>query len=161
MKGVRRTIRRRRKEGKTDYKARMGFLKSEKPRIVVRKTNRYITGQIIVANIAQDKVVSSVSSKDLLSKGWPKELSGSLKSIPASYLTGIMLGKKSKEVKEAVFDIGLYRNVKNSRVYAFLNGLVDSGFNIKHDKKVFPGEKILLGNEKTGNLVNKIKESLN
>ena len=32
--------RRRRIEAKTDYKARFNLLKSEKPRLVVRKTNR-------------------------------------------------------------------------------------------------------------------------
>jgi len=40
--------RRRRIASKTDYKARLSLLKSEKPRLVVRKTNRYIIAPIIV-----------------------------------------------------------------------------------------------------------------
>ena len=41
MQGVRKTVRKRRHEGRTDYKARMQLLKSEKPRVVFRKSNRY------------------------------------------------------------------------------------------------------------------------
>ena len=88
------TSRRRRKENKTDYHARLLMLKSEKPRVVVRKSNSYITIQFVEASIAQDKVVASASSKELLALGWPKEKKGSLKSLLASYLTGLLLAKK-------------------------------------------------------------------
>ena len=44
MQGVQKTIRKRRYEGKTDYKARFFLLKSGKPRVVFRKTNRYLLG---------------------------------------------------------------------------------------------------------------------
>src|SRR3989338_66668 len=102
------SIKRRRAEQKTDYKARLLFLKSGKPRLVVRKTNRYIIAQVVESSIAQDKVLFGVTSKDLLSKGWPKEKSGSLKSLPAAYLTGLMLGKMAKgKVKETILDIGM------------------------------------------------------
>ena len=59
-----RTIRRRRNQAKTDYKARLAFLKSEKPRLVVRKSNKYILAQIVSSDIAQDKVLLTISSKD-------------------------------------------------------------------------------------------------
>jgi len=160
MKGIGRTIKRRRKECKTDYKARLGLLKSGKPRVVVRKTNRYIIGQVVITDIAQDKVVISVSSKELLSQGWPKELSGSLKSLPACYLTGFLLGKKSKEIKEGILDIGLQRNVKGSRLYAFLKGLVDAGFGLPHNEESLPNNEMLIKNQKTGNLVEKVKGGL-
>ena len=39
------TVKRRRHQRKTDYKKRIALLKSEKPRIVVRKTNKYILSQ--------------------------------------------------------------------------------------------------------------------
>ena len=42
-----RTMRKRRRQNRTDYKARIALLKSEKPRVVVRKTNRYILSQLI------------------------------------------------------------------------------------------------------------------
>ena len=157
---ITRTIRRRRKEGKTDYKARFGLLKSGKARVVVRKTNKYLIGQIVSSDIAQDKVVVGINSKDLLANGWPKELAGSLKSLPACYLSGYLLGKKSKEIKEGILDIGLHRNISQSRIYAFLKGLVDSGFKIAHDEKVFPSDEMLNKNEKTGNLIKQVKEKI-
>jgi len=157
---MKRTIKRRRKEGKTDYKARLGFLKSNKPRVVVRKTNKYIIGQIVTTDIAQDKVVISVTSKDLLQKGWPKELEGSLKSLSACYLTGYLLGKKSKDINEGILDIGLQRNIKKSRLYAFLRGLVEGGFNAPHSKESLPNDEELTKSEKTGKLIAQVKEGL-
>ncbi len=103
---------RRRREGKTDYRARIALLKSGKPRVVVRKTNRYIIAQLVKSKEAQDSVAIGVTSKHLLKYGWPQELSGSLKSIPASYLTGYLLGKKMLKINEskAILDIGLARS---------------------------------------------------
>ena len=69
-------------------------------------------------------------------------------------------GKKSKEIKEGVLDIGLHRNISQSRIYAFLKGLVDSGFKIAHDEKVFPSDEMLNKNEKTGNLIKQVKEKI-
>ncbi|MEM4271506.1 MAG: 50S ribosomal protein L18, partial [Candidatus Pacearchaeota archaeon] len=79
------TPRRRRLEAKTDYKARLELLKSGKPRLVVRKSNKYMTIQIVKSEIAQDKVIVGTTSRILLEKGWPKEKSGSLKSLAAAY----------------------------------------------------------------------------
>ncbi|MDP4039633.1 MAG: 50S ribosomal protein L18 [Candidatus Pacearchaeota archaeon] len=160
MKKIGRTIRRRRREAKTDYKLRFGLLKSEKQRVVVRKTNRYIIGQIVISDIAQDRVVLSVSSKDLLSYGWPEKLKGSLKSLPACYLTGFLLGKKLEKTREGILDIGLQRNIKNSRIYAFVRGLVDSGFSIPHSEESLPDQKFLEKNELTGKLINQLKEKI-
>ena len=91
------TIRRRRHEGKTDYKARLALLKSEKPRLIVRKTNKYIIAQIVETEIAQDKIILGLSSKALLKKTWPENLKGSLKSLAAAYLTGFILGNLAKD----------------------------------------------------------------
>jgi len=160
MQGIGRTIRRRRMEGKTDYKARLGLLKSGKARVVVRKTNRYIIGQIVTSDIAQDKVVMSVNSKELLGKGWPENLRGSLKSLPACYLAGFLLGKKSKEIGEGILDIGLQRNISKSKLYAFVRGLIDSGFSISCSEKSLPEDKFLSRNDKTKDLIGKIKGGL-
>ena len=134
------TVRRRRQEGKTDYKARLALLISEKPRLIVRKTNRYVIAQIVRTEIAQDKVVVGTTSKVLLSKGWPSELSGSLKSLGAAYLTGFFLGKESikKGVKEAILDMGMHPHVANSRIYALLKGAVDAGLKVPHSDEVLP-----------------------
>lgn len=141
------TIKKRRRiEGKTDYRARLVMLKSGKPRIIFRKTNRYIIGQLVSSKEAQDKILIGLDSRALENYGWPK--SGSIKSLPAAYLTGLLLGKKviDKERKiKAIFDLGLNRNSAKSREYAFLKGVIDAGVEIKCDAKVFPEDSRLAG----------------
>ena len=139
-----RTIKRRRRERKTDYDARLKLLKGSLPRIVIRKTNRYIIAQLVESEKAQDSIICGANSKELLKHGWEK--AGSLKSIPACYLTGLLLGKKIKDKKKKVIlDIGLFRNIKKSRIYAVLKGLVDSGLDIKFEEDIFPDEKRIKG----------------
>ena len=159
MKRVHRTIRRRRLEGKTDYKARLHLLKSGKARVVFRKTNRYLLGQIVKSEVAKDTVALTVSTKDLLAHGWPEKLSGSLKSLPAAYLMGWMLAKKSK-INSGVLDIGLLSHVPKSRVYAFVKGMKDAGFDIPVKEDVLPNEEMMNHNEKTAKLINQLKEKL-
>jgi len=139
--------RKRRIKGKTDYKARINLLKSGKGRIVFRKTNRYIIGQYVESKEAKDKVIVGVNSKELLKYGWPKEATGSLKSLPASYLSGFLLGKKisKKDITEGIFDIGLHRSLKKSRIYSFLKGVIDADIKIKSKEELFPDEKKLRG----------------
>jgi len=155
------TVRRRRLEKKTDYKARLALLKSEKPRLVVRKTNRYIIAQIVETDISQDKVVAGVSSKDLITKGWPKEKAGSLKNLPAAYLTGFMLANKTKDkVKEAILDTGMNRNIKKSRLYAALKGALDAGLNIPCNKEALPSLEEIKQNKDFADVVDKLKQTL-
>lgn len=152
---------RRRKENKTDYSARLGMLKSGKSRIVIRKTNKYVTLQLVVSNIAQDKVIVRASSRELLQKGWPKEKAGSLKSIPAAYLAGLLFAKKCKEkISDAIVDTGLYRNVKESRIYAALKGVIDGGLKVPHSNEIFPSEERIKSNPKVGILVERLKEKI-
>lgn len=154
-----RSIRQRRLEAKTDYKARLALLKSGKPRLVVRKTNRYIIAQIVVSDIAQDRVIAGVTSKDLLANGWPKEKSGSLKNLAACYLTGMLLAKKAKE-KDAILDSGMQRNIQKSRIYALLKGAVDAGLNIPHSQKSLPNDEEVNKNESTKEIFDKLKGKL-
>lgn len=155
------TQRRRRQERKTDYRARFNLLKSEKPRFVVRKTNRYIIAQIIESDVAQDKVIAKASSTDLLSKGWPKEKAGSLKSLPAAYLTGYLLAKSLKtKIGEVVLDIGLQRNIHGSRLYATLKGAIDAGLKIPHDPQALPKLERITQNEKLKTIFEKVKEKI-
>jgi len=136
---------RRRIENKTDYKARSILLMSDKPRIIFRKTNRYIIGQCVSSNHAIDSVVVGANSRELPDYGMPK--ADSIKNIPASYLTGFLLGKKisDKDIKEGILDIGLLRNVSGGKIYAFLKGVVDAGIKVNHNPKIFPNEARLLG----------------
>lgn len=136
------SLKRRRLEAKTDYHARLALLKSEIPRLVIRKTNRYIIAQVVSSDIAQDKVQAGAISKDLLLKGWPKEKAGSLKSIPAAYLTGFMLAKaaQQKKIKKVILDMGMHRNVHGSRIYAVVKGALDAGIEIPFEKDALPNE---------------------
>jgi len=157
---------RRRREGKTDYHARIILLRSGKPRIVFRKTNRYVLGQYVKSKEAKDEVVVGADSKMLLGKGWPEKLSGSLKSAPACYLTGLLLGKmilKQEKKAEGIFDLGLLRNSPKSRMYAFLKGVRDAGVEIKVDEKMFPDEDRIKGvhlKNDIPKLFNKIQKSI-
>jgi len=137
-----RTIKRRRKEGKTNYRARANLLKSGIPRIVLRRSNRYFTGQYIKSEEAKDKVEIGVNSKKLLKYGWPENKKGSLKSKVAGYLTGFFLGKKIIDKEGAdvkvIFDIGIRRNIPKSRIYAFIKGLKEAGVKINCKEELFP-----------------------
>ncbi len=135
---------RRRRECKTDYKARMNLLKSGKARIVIRKTNKYVLAQAVESFEAQDKVLKGVSSRDLLKQGWDEKYSGSLKSLPACYLTGKLLAKELGK-GEFIIDFGMNRTIKGNRLYALVKGLVDGGLNIKVNEKIFPSEDRLKG----------------
>ncbi len=142
-----RTIRRRRKENKTNYSKRLELLKADLPRVVFRKTNRYIIAQVVKSHEAKDIVETGITSKNLLEYGWPKEMSGSLKSIPASYLTGFLLGKLSlsKSKGDVILDVGMIRMIYKNRAFAFINGLKDAGIKIKSDEKTFPDKDRITG----------------
>ena len=60
-KKQRKIDKRRRREHKTNYTKRLILLKGKVPRLVVRKTNKYIILQIIESSHAQDKVSYSVN----------------------------------------------------------------------------------------------------
>jgi large subunit ribosomal protein L18 len=142
-----RTLKRRRKEYKTDYLKRLKLLKSHRPRIVFRKTNRYVIAQYVTSSEAKDKIVFGVNSKILLKYGWPKEAVSSLKNISACYLSGFLMGKEiiKKKLENPILDFGMIENNHKSKIYGFLKGLVDSGLELKYKKETFPEEKRISG----------------
>lgn len=127
------TQKKRRKQNKTDYANRLRLLKSEKPRIVFRKTNKYIIAQYVKSSQAQDKIIFGVTSKELLKYGWSK---GSLKSIPATYLTGYLIGKEinKKKLETPIVDLGMIRVLHKTKVFGFIKGLIDAGVKIECEK---------------------------
>tara|TARA_Y100000310_G_scaffold167546_2_gene167370 strand:+ start:10577 stop:11071 length:495 start_codon:yes stop_codon:yes gene_type:complete len=141
------TLKRRRKENKTDYLKRLKLLKSELPRIVFRRTNKYLIVQYVVSDQTKDKIEIGITSKKLMDYGWPKNSSGSLKSTPAAYLIGLLIGKEIiKNKKETpIVDFGMLRILSKSKIHAFLKGLVDSGIKIKHKEENFPNEDRISG----------------
>ena len=135
---------RRKREKKTNYKRRIALLVSGKPRLVIRKSLCNINIQIIEYKPEGDNVLVSANSKELVKFGYLLNRS----NIPRAYLTGLLLGQKAKKkaVKEAILDIGLNTNVKGSRIYAALKGVVDSGLKIPCQDDVFPPEERINGN---------------
>ena len=134
---------RRRKEGKTDYKARKALVISGKPRLVVRNTLKNIIVQIIVAKPHGDEVLVSAHSRELKKYEW-KAHAGNL---PSAYLTGFLCGLKAKAqgIKEAILDIGLHSPSKGARVFAVLKGVLDAGINVPHSEEKLPDEKRIEG----------------
>ncbi len=141
------TLKRRKLEGKTDYGKRLKLLKSHSPRLVFRKTNRYIISQYITSKAAQDKIEIGITSKKLKKFGWPEEFEGSLKSIPSAYLTGLLMGKEinKKGLKAPIVDFGMMRVLAKNKGYAFLKGIIDAGVKIKCDEKQFPEQERIQG----------------
>lgn len=139
---------RRRREAKTDYRKRMRLLKGGSMRIVFRKTNMYIICQLVESKEARDSVIVGVNSKELFRFGWPEKWAGSLKSMPAAYLTGFLLAKKIKDKQlgtDFIFDIGLARSVKASRAYAFAKGIIDNSIKLRCKKEILPSDDRVKG----------------
>ena len=134
---------RRRREGKTDYKARKALVLSGKPRFVARKTLRNVIAQIVVARPHGDEVLVSAHSRELKKYEW--KASGG--NLPAAYLTGLLCGLKAKAqgVKEAILDVGLHSPSKGARIFVVLKGVLDAGIHVPHSEEKLPDEKRIQG----------------
>jgi len=123
---------RRRREGKTDYRARKALVISRLPRLVARSTLKNISAQIVVAKPTGDLVLVAAHSSELTKNyGWK----ASTGNVPSAYLTGLLCGLKAKKegISKAVLDIGLTAPTKGSRLFAVLNGALDAGMDVPHD----------------------------
>lgn len=133
----------RRRLGKTDYQQRLQLLSSKKPRLVVRKTSKYIIAQIVEFNTKGDKTILSANSRALKKLGW----NFSCDNLPAAYLTGLAIGKstKQKNIEEVSLDVGLSRSTKGNKIYAVAKGAQDAGLKINLSQEVFPSEERIRG----------------
>ncbi len=135
---------RRRREGRTDYKARKAFLVSGKPRLVTRSSLKNVIAQIIVAKPNGDEVLVSAYSRELgRNYGW-KAPAG---NIPAAYLTGVLCGLRAKAegLEEAILDIGLYPPTKGARMFAVLKGVLDAELEVAHSEEKLPEDNRITG----------------
>jgi len=135
---------RRRREGKTNYYKRIKLIRSGKPRLVVRRTNKYIIVQIVEARIEGDRVIAAAHSRELVKLyGW-KAGTG---NTPAAYLTGMLAAYRALEkgVREAVLDIGLNEPMPGARVFAALKGALDAGLKVPHSSEILPGDERIRG----------------
>ena len=135
----------RRRERKTNYKRRLNLLKSGKPKVIIRKSNYYITLQLIESNIENLKEITKLAftSKNLEKFGWKY----SKKNLPASYLAGLAFGLmcKKNEIKEGILDIGLSRITKGNKIFSALLGCIDAGLKIPYSEKYIPSEDRIKG----------------
>lgn len=132
---------RRKRSGRTDYKKRLATLKSEKPRLVIRKSLKHITAQLIEYHPDGDRIIASAHSRDLVKMGW----NGYTANTSAAYLVGFLIGKRAlqKKIKTAVLDIGLAS--KGSKIFAAVKGAVDSGLEVPHEPSILPKDDRLNG----------------
>jgi len=133
---------RRKREGATNYRRRLKMLSSNRPRLVVRKSLKNIQASIIEYDKKGDVVKVSSHSSNLKKLGWAYGTG----NIPAAYLVGFLLGKKSgSKFDNVIFDIGLSKSVKGTRVYAVLSGALDSGLKVPHQKEILPSKERISG----------------
>jgi large subunit ribosomal protein L18 len=133
----------RRREGKTDYRARKNLIGLDKSRLVVRITNKHTIAQIINVKMDGDETVVSAHSNELKKMGWL----GSGKNTSAAYLTGFLVAKKALEagIEAAVLDIGLRSSIKGARIFAALKGAVDAGLKVPHNDIILPADERIRG----------------
>lgn len=131
---------RRRREKVTDYKKRLALVKSGKPRMVVRKSNRGIKVQFIEFDTKGDKTLASVDGQTLHKKyGW-----SSRRNVYTAYLAGLLGAKMAsgKGVKDFVVDLGLQKASKGSVLFAAVKGAVDAGLKTNYDEEKVPTKKL-------------------
>ncbi len=150
------SVMKRRKEGVTNYHKRLKLLKSGLPRLVVRPSNKGITAQVVQYNEKGDLVKCTVNERSLSKLGL--EVKGN--SVPVSYLVGYATGLivKKKKVGKTILDTGRYNIVKGGKIAAVLNGFVDSGAKIPHDKEIFPDKDRVSGKHLKTPLAMKLDE---
>ncbi len=152
---------RRRRDGKTSYKKRLALAKSDLPKLVVRRSNKYLTAQIVNYTEKGDTTIAHFNSHSLKSKGWKHSCS----NIPAGYLTGLAIAGAAKKAKvaEAILDMGSYTPTKGCKLYAILKGAIDGGLKVSASEEALPPEERIDGthiNEKISADLKKLKGSI-
>ncbi|QIB75049.1 50S ribosomal protein L18 [Halogeometricum borinquense] len=125
---------RRRREVRTDYHQRLRLLKSGKPRLVARVSNKHVRAQLASPGPNGDNTHAAASSEDLAEYGWEAPTG----NLPSAYLTGYLAGKRALEagLEEAVLDIGLNTATPGNKVFAVQEGAIDAGLEIPHNEDV-------------------------
>jgi large subunit ribosomal protein L18 len=130
------------RNGRTNYRKRAALLLSRRKFVTITVSDENVQAQIAYPMSKGDVTITSSHSRELTRFGW----NGSLNSLPACSLTGLLLGKKSlrKKVDEAILYTG--KNPFTSRVAACLKGIIDSGMKVPASDSSFPPEERLVGN---------------
>lgn len=133
----------RKREGKTNYAKRLNLLVSRKARVVVRKSLKGVSVQVVSYHKDGDKILASAYTRDLKKLG----LSQTTSNIPLAYLTGLLCGVRAKKagVSEAIADFGLQRAHPKGKLYAAIKGVLDAGVTVPCGKEVLPDDSRILG----------------
>ena len=129
------------KKHKTNYRKRSALLISRRYFITVKVSNQNVAAQILKSTAMGDIVIASAHSRELKKHGWK----GSMNSLPACYLTGLLLGKKCIEnrTKNAILYTGKDRFTK--RIAACIKGIVSAGVNVPVSDQSLPKESRISG----------------
>lgn len=149
---------RRRREGKTRYDKRLAYVKSGLPRMVVRKSNRYVLVQFVEFNPTGDKCIVSISGNKLKKDyKWDAK-----RNVWSAYLAGLLAGKEAakKGVKKFVLDRGRYTPSKGSVLFAALKGAVDAGLETNFDPGIVPEDKLSNPPEKVKSSFEDVKKKI-
>jgi large subunit ribosomal protein L18 len=152
---------RRRREGKTDFRKRLRFLKSGIPRLVVRRTLTQTIVQVAEYTPEGDKVLAQATSPELAKIGW----TASSSTVPAAYLTGLLAAKRATAagVEEAVLDGGIGKPSVGGKVFSALQGAIDGGLWVPHGEDVLPSEERVRGehlSEEVPPMFDKVKDKI-
>ncbi len=137
------TIKRRRAEKKTDYKQRLKLLKSNEPRLVVRKSNNHTRIQLVDWKEDGDEVLARAGTDELHEFDWK----GHTGNLPAAYLAGYLLGQRAldESIDKCILDIGLQKNTPENRIYAAVKGVKDAGIEVPVGDKMIPSDERIRG----------------
>ena len=135
-----RTLKRIRSD-KTNYRKRAAVIIGRHSFITVKVTDQNVAAQMLKPTPTGDLVIASVHSRELAKQGWK----GSTNSLPACYLTGLLLGKKAQEkgTNKAILYSG--KDHFTTRVAACVKGIADSGVNIPMSEESFPDSDRISG----------------
>jgi len=133
---------RRRRKGRTDYQTRLGLLKSGTPRIVVRKTNRFVVVHVSKNSVKGDQTIAHATSKALKEYGFAGKC-----NAPSAYLTGFLVGRMAKKagISQVILDIGLHTSTQGSIVFCALKGAIDAGLTSSLNEDKLPKESRIMG----------------
>lgn len=120
----------------------------------VKVTDQNVVAQILKPTPTGDLVIASAHSRELAKHGWK----GSTNSLPACYLTGLLLGKKALEkgTSKAVLYIG--KDHFTTRVASCAKGIADSGVNIPISEESLPDFERISG-QHIANYATSLKEN--
>ncbi|MEW5840471.1 50S ribosomal protein L18 [Nitrososphaera sp.] len=136
-----RTLKRIRSD-KTNYRKRAAVIIGRHSFVTVKVTDQNVAAQMLKPTPTGDLVIASAHSRELAKQhGWK----GSTNSLPACYLTGLLLGKKALEkgTSKAILYIG--KDHFTARVAACVKGVADSGVNIPMSDESFPDSDRISG----------------